>query len=275
MTNKEKIKQLSETIKKLSETQCYSISIKEKEIPEIFDSKIGGLPYWKSNIENYPKNSEGKNMFLLAQINFEKENTKAPLPSKGLLQFYISDDDLMGMDFDDQVKQKNFRIIYHEKIDYSITKEFIEKLNIPDSNKANNYPVNGEYKISLNKTKTYINYYDFNFDKIFAKAYKEVFGKKLKPKERYDEVLEQEELDILEEELEEDSRHKMLGYAYFTQEDPRYMEKYKKYDTLLLQLDSEDNYIMWGDLGVANFFINRKSLEEKNFNDVLYNWDCT
>ena len=87
MSEVEKIKQLVEKIKNLSETESYKILIKEKEIPEIFDSKIGGLPYWKSNIEDYPKNSEGKKLFLLAQINLEKENISSPLPSKVLLQF--------------------------------------------------------------------------------------------------------------------------------------------------------------------------------------------
>ena len=66
----------------------------------------------------------------------------------------------------------------------------------------------------------------------------------------------------------------MLGYAFFTQEDPRYQKKYENYDTLLLQIDSENKYIMWGDLGVANFLINKKSLEEKTFTDIMYNWDC-
>ena len=48
----------------------------------------------------------------------------------------------------------------------------------------------------------------------------------------------------------------------------------KKYDTLLFQLDSQDKYIMWGDSGVGNFFIPKKSLLEKDFTNVLYNWDC-
>ena len=45
------------------------------------------------------------------------------------------------------------------------------------------------------------------------------------------------------------------------------------YDTLLLQIDSEDD-IMWGDSGIANFFISEEDLKNKNFEDMLYNWDC-
>ena len=60
--------------------------------------------------------------------------------------------------------------------------------------------------------------------------------------------------------------HKMLGYAFFTQEDPRY-NKYEDYDTLLLQLDSDGydgDIIIWGDVGVANFFMKKKALEEES-----------
>lgn len=52
----------------------------------------------------------------------------------------------------------------------------------------------------------------------------------------------------------------------------------EKYDTLLFQLDSEYNEenggTEIGDGGVINFFINSKALEDLNFEDVLYNWDC-
>ena len=68
--------------------------------------------------------------------------------------------------------------------------------------------------------------------------------------------------------------HKLLGYPAFTQSDPReYHKKYGKYDTLLLQIDTDDG-IMWGDSGVANFFINKDDLKNMNFSSVLYNWDC-
>ena len=69
----------------------------------------------------------------------------------------------------------------------------------------------------------------------------------------------------------------MLGYPSFTQEDPRTEDS--PFDTLLLQIDSmrgeENNYsILWGDCGVANFFIAQSDLENLDFSRVLYNWDC-
>ena len=40
-------------------------------------------------------------------------------------------------------------------------------------------------------------------------------------------------------------------------------------------MDTDDDAeIMWGDSGVANFFIQEKDLAAEDFSDVLYNWDC-
>ena len=32
--------------------------------------------------------------------------------------------------------------------------------------------------------------------------------------------------------------------------------------------------ILWGDAGAGAFFINSKKLEDLDFSDVLYSWDC-
>ena len=61
----------------------------------------------------------------------------------------------MGVDYDDPITQKNFRIIYHENIDYAITKESLEELDIKSSEEAENHPVKGEHKLSLTKNKDY------------------------------------------------------------------------------------------------------------------------
>lgn len=271
--SEDKIKKLAQSIKRLSKTKNYSIKI-ESKTNRIFDSKIGGIPYWSPD-KNYPSNSKGEKLYLLAQVNFEEEKVDSPLPTKGILQFFIGDDDLMGADYDDPTKQDSFRVIYHETIDYKMTKESIEKLGAIDTKNAKCFPIFDEYKISLHKGTDYIKPGDIHFDKFFALAYKEVFNKDLKNDEYYHKILNNDEMDKLEKELESKSKnHKMLGYSYFTQEDPRYNKKYIDYDILLFQIDSEGKYLMWGDCGIGNFFISKKSLEEKDFSDVLYNWDC-
>ncbi|MBN1318416.1 MAG: DUF1963 domain-containing protein, partial [Anaerolineales bacterium] len=47
-------------------------------------------------------------------MNFDEVPRIDPFPEKGILQFYIADDDkyLYGMDHEDMTGQKNFRILY-------------------------------------------------------------------------------------------------------------------------------------------------------------------
>ena len=118
-----KLEKLIEKIKILSKTDYYKLKLID-ESPEIFESKIGGIPYWTPDIA-YPTNSDGKKLFLLAQINFEKEKVESPLPTNGLIQFFINDDDVMGCQ-EDYTQENNFRVIYHENIDYKLTKESIK-----------------------------------------------------------------------------------------------------------------------------------------------------
>ena len=108
-------------------------------------------------------------------------------------------------------------------------------------------------------------------------------------KEKYKEILKVYEdkeylsywdiWDILEEDKKIgeklfDGGHKIGGFPNFTQSDIR---EIGDYDILLLQIDSEGtekNEIMWGDCGIANFFIREKDLKELNFYKTIYNWDC-
>ena len=70
--------------------------------------------------------------------------------------------------------------------------------------------------------------------------------------------------------------HKIGGYPFFSQEDPR--NENNPHTLLLLQIDgneTDDAEIMWGDYGGANFFISPKDLANCKFDNVLYNWDCS
>ena len=86
---------------------------------------------------------------------------------------------------------------------------------------------------------------------------------------------EKELFEVYEETFAGDG-HKIGGYPFFTQTDPRDEDdEYEEYEVLLFQMDSDTEAdIMWGDMGVANFFIKEKDLRNLDFSDVLYNWDC-
>lgn len=45
---------------------------------------------------------------------------------------------------------------------------------------------------------------------------------------------------------------------------------------LLFQLDSDDDLdVIWGDMGIANFFIPPDDLARAEFSRVVYHWDCS
>lgn len=273
------LEQLIEKIKNASKTEYYKLKLikEEDDKPELFDSKFGGNPYWVPEMD-YPVNNDGEKLAFLAQINFDKFEFEPPLPSKGMLQFFIGFDDLNGLDFDDMINQNDFRVIYHEDIDYTITEESIKhKIRKMTEEEEEEFPVQGEFKLEICKSEDYdyINSGVAFFDNIFAETYKEVYHKELKENEYYFKVLNSEESDILDQKLKENvTGHKILGYPFFTQTDPREDKKYSEYDTLLLQIDTDGDDIIWGDSGVCNFFIKKEDLLKKDFSHVLYNWDC-
>ena len=64
------------------------------------------------------------------------------------------------------------------------------------------------------------------------------------------------------------------GYPTFTQEDPRVDRSGPALgDVSLLTVDTWEG-IMWGDSGVAQFFIHEHDLRSRNFSRVAYHWDC-
>ena len=68
---------------------------------------------------------------------------------------------------------------------------------------------------------------------------------------------------------------KIGGYGYFTQTDPReYSPQYKDHKVVLLHMISDDE-ICWGDCGVGNFLIRAEDLENLDFSQVIYNYDCS
>ena len=177
------------------------------------------------------------NMQFLAQINLSE------LPEKsltGILQFFIGDDDCYGL-FDN-----NSKVVYHKDITQG--KGFIG--NYTDS------PILKPCAIKFTRSTEFMSHNDYRFVK-----YKDDIFSVIDDGELYHKF--------------SGAGHKLFGYPFFTQYDPREVHETKeKYDTLLFQLDSDNGYIEWGDYGVANFFINSEDLKNMDFSDVLYNWDC-
>ena len=224
----------------------------------LWQSKVGGLPYLPKQRE-YPCNlNTGKRLQLLAQINFAELPANSIYPQQGILQFYIdSDDDLWGLNFDDQREQIGFRILFFPEVFNASEK--LQALN-PDEFIDADGPVTGQYAVNFKPQMQPISPQDLHFD-----AY--CLGQEL-DEEQLEDALEQYE------QAYSAQGHRLGGYPYFTQADPRdgMGDELAQY-ILLLQIDS-DEQILWGDVGVCNFFIHPDDLKKCDFSAVLYNWDC-
>ena len=273
----ERSRQLLDEIKRRTQTTAYVLAFDSESAPTIFDSKVGGLPYWDL-AKTYPTDSNGKKMYLLAQINFDQDKAESPLPQSGMLQFFVGDDDLYGLDFDHPSEQKNWRIVYHEKVDASVTAEAVEAMGIPSNNGDDeevDSPVFRSCVFRLVKKETWLTPDHWErFDELTLEVAKDLFGET--DAESANEVFGEDQYALLEEEYFYSENSQLLGHPFFTQEDVR--EEGSRYNTLLFQLDSEtvdeEDITMWGDCGVGNFFINIEDLKRLDFSDVLYNWDC-
>ena len=274
---KEKLDYILETIKKQTETDAVIFRLEEGEA-DFLGSKVGGYPYWPGNME-YPKDSNGNPLVLLAQINLNDFSIDK-LPNHGLLQFFIARDDCLGL-----YDEKGYRVIYHETIDQSITEADVKKAGIKSNHDYEDeqdgwLPTSKCIRLSGKVQKDYIKAGNMEFDEYVESILQEKYHYDLNG-EYYWKFLSKEDCRYLEGE-DNSGSHKMFGYPFFTQDDPRDVdeETIDKYDVLLFQLDSEynkkigDYEILIGDCGVINFFINSRDLEKRNFNDVLYNWDC-
>ncbi|MDM8560117.1 YwqG family protein [Candidatus Parabeggiatoa sp. HSG14] len=239
-----------------------SITSRKEENLALWQSKFGGFPYLPKNTE-YPKDDQGNPLFLLAQINFSEVPCLEGFPQQGILQFFIADDELYGIDFDEPLQQEDFRVIYFSDAQASEEELVTDFSFLP---KPEYMPLSSGTTCSLQFEKKIapVGADDYHFDELFGNDFFGQFGKN--------------ELAIWKEYTEKfpSSGHKIGGYAYFTQNDPRPPSKNPEEEyVLLLQIDTDNPVdIMWGDSGVGNFFIKKADLEKLDFFKVFYNWDC-
>ena len=255
------------------------------EKPNLFQSKFGGVPYLPKDKE-VPKNKENEQLTLLAQINIDElpENNIYPM-KEGILQFWILNDDILGLDYDTHLGD-GFKVVYYKEIDKSVTEEEILEKYKPYKDEDSYFPIEGEFSLNFKLTDGYFSDSNDDFREIVDREMKKFYDEN---KDKYSEILKiydkenqlncWEIWDILEEDKEIGEKlfeagHKIGGFPNFTQSDIR---EVGDYEILLLQIDSvgtEKNEIMWGDCGIANFFIREKDLKELNFDKAIYNWDC-
>ena len=106
-------------LEEYTKTEVIRFELEEEEAG-IFDSKIGGAYYVAKDRKPPVDEETNRPMYLLAQVNFGEIPRIEPFPEKGLLQIFISSEDMYGCDFDDPYNQKSWRIDYYEELPASV-----------------------------------------------------------------------------------------------------------------------------------------------------------
>lgn len=223
-----------------------------------WESKVGGLPYLPKGTD-WPTAPDGSALAFLAQLNFADMPRLAPFPERGILQFYINDDDLYGMDFDDGACADTFRVLFFPEPVPDESALQTQPSTRTDYDLLPHHP-EVSHPLTFALAEEVAPMTDYRFWQIFGTDFFRQFG--------------EQEWDLQETfgRAVRSQGHKVGGYAFFTQDDPRRADDPM---LLLFQLDSDEGMdLMWGDMGVGHFFIREKDLIARDFSQVLYDWDC-
>lgn len=120
MPDKKTVKILLQELQKRTSQDSIKIQIEENKKPTLFESKLGGVPYWDRK-RKYPTTSGGSSLMLLAQINLNEVPDNQMLPKTGMLQFFIWYDRNYGLSMQESgYPNHTYQVVYHEKIDEAI-----------------------------------------------------------------------------------------------------------------------------------------------------------
>lgn len=256
-----------------SERPVARIALEELKSDDTGISKVGGRAYWAAG-RDYPRDAKGQPLFLLAQINLSEAPKRSGYPERGMLQFFISGDEFYGAALDDAhganrmqalARQSGFRVVYWADASAPAIappptpQEDFDSLPF-DPNKPRRMRFSADHEsIGLN---------DAGLAKVLG-ADVDSFVERYSSEHPDDRTSADKLRDGVADYLER-TGHKFGGYPDFTQSDPREASDKR---VLLLQLDSDDA-MMWGDSGIANFFIDPDDLARADFSRVSYHWDC-
>ena len=247
--------------------------------PALCSTKLGGLPYWEPN-QAYPTDEKGKKMLLLCQLNFgDCKDESGLLPQSGILQFFISADEELefGMSDGEYTEQRNFRVVFHEAVDPSVTEADVTPL-VPAAEEIQLTPILKSTALSFEASESYMSDTDCDFVPLLRSAACELTGKELNY-DIYDFLGGYESGKEIYQMLNE-KENSVLCHPAFIHYDVRESlsdEDAAYFDTAMLFLNSESGggkFLEIGDSGVAMFLINGKALRARDFSKILYYWDC-
>ena len=213
-------------------------------------SKFLGKPFYPIHKE-YPIDDNGKPLIMIAQINFEELPKLEGLPKDGILQLFL---------FSEDWYEDEYKIVYHSKED--LNRDFIEDFSFLSEKDYKESPVFKIHNLFFEKGTDSGGIIDEQFD--FRFGDKDIWD--------FMETLSEEQESQLVKYFDA-TGHKIGGYAEFTQSDPREYEEERRSDVHILQIDVDDE-IMFGDSGIGHIFIDKESLQNRDFSKAYFYWDC-
>jgi len=224
----------------------------DKDPLEVQQSKFLGRPFIPEGME-YPKDESGAPLILIAQINFSELPSIEGFPASGILQLYFKSSEWWDMSGAEKIVY-----ISGDDLDRSGNN------NIPpiESVLYEELPVWRIHKLSFEEAVDTGSSEDSQFS--FDFGGKDFWG--------FEETLTDDEKKLFNAYFTGEG-HKIGGYAYFTQGDPRDYNEAQRDDIQVLQIDVDDE-IMFGDSGIGHIFISPQNLANKAFEKAYFYWDC-
>lgn len=264
-----------------SKKKYIRINFHKDDNANVTASKLLGRPYFPKGAK-YPEDKTGAPLVLLMQLNLQELPHYDLLPDAGILQFYIqkgmNDEHVWGMNTYDKKpwdseeyfqllrEQSYFRVIYHSEF---VNSGVAVESEYPVYSESYELPVTEEAALSFSVDEEYVNLEDYKFMKFFQLTSFEFY-------EKYSDV-GWEKLNQFAEYLRSSAPAKIGGYGRFVQDDPRHAAPKNEDWLVLLNIDSMPfeggGEILWGDSGVATFFVRKEDLLNRDFSNVAYYWD--
>ncbi len=224
----------------------------------LVDSKFSGQPYIPLNF-SYPKDLNGQEMKLLAQINFAQFSTILPFPKEGILQFFISPTIYQTRySVEEHIFQHYFKVRYYPNLP---TLDTLTCDPTPeDSTNQEGFPIGEEMAITYIPLMEPVSAMDYRIEEYLFHPLAHNFST----------IINDRSFEDIYVEHFLGADHKIGGYPYFIHKDTRKNSHFlKRFDTLLLQIVSNDSQnIMLGDSGIIKFFINQHKLLNLDFSDI-------
>lgn len=185
-----------------------------------------------------PMDPSGTPMRQLAAI-FCEDFPGVGLPDRGLIRFFVTPDNQLGMDPTAPNVQRGFRVLYDLEFDH---------LTPGAHPGAGRFPIFGRPWLGLfARVRQPMPAWDYRFDREFDGVADDAFRRAVSCE-----------------------FHRIGGYPRFQGPDPRKNELFDRYDQLLLQLDK----LEWNGRKICmSFCIPSDNLAAGDFSDVLYWWD--